>query len=355
MTTPSSNPNSAASEADLVRVSGVDEQDVLALMALDAGHPYRKVLDGRSRPSDASSSELALALPFILQVLAADAGTTDSTRTSQTRVSALCRYCLFLLRTDQRFLQPPLAFRDEVLQRYLANDGVLRRTTHRSRTALTSTLKAWRRAFPSDYPMRDRARADGDDPILAPVEDFQLDIAFDQIHGLRNPITRLNVRGALLLARGAGLDGGDLQGVIGNQIVSRPGAGLWVTLPDRDVPVLARYADQLAELAANRAERCMVANVVPPCNGSTPGAVLGELNRRLRSAGYDFRVGAERLRKAWLVEQVAANTPLRTLLAAAGLRSLRSLESLLESAPAPPENPTHLAYELGGVERGSGS
>jgi len=56
------------------------------------------------------------------------------------------------------------------------------------------------------------------------------------------------------------------------------------------------------------------------------------------------------LRKAWLVEHVAANVPIPTFLAAAGLRSLRSLESLLRYAPRPPSSKVHLAYELGRID-----
>jgi hypothetical protein len=56
------------------------------------------------------------------------------------------------------------------------------------------------------------------------------------------------------------------------------------------------------------------------------------------------------LRKAWLVEHVAANVPIPTFLEAAGLKSLRTLESLLPYAPRPPSSKAHRAYELGGIE-----
>ena len=78
--------------------------------------------------------------------------------------------------------------------------------------------------------------------------------------------------------------------------------------------------------------------------------IAGVLSRSLRRHGHGFRINTEGLRKAWLVEQVASNTPIPTFQAAAELKSLRSLERLIPYAPRPPASPVHLAYELGGIE-----
>lgn len=100
-----------------------------------------------------------------------------------------------------------------------------------------------------------------------------------------------------------------------------------------------------------REERCLIANGVGPCDAGQASSLGRVLSRSLTRHGHAFSVAPEALRKAWLIEHVAANTPIPTFLAAAGLTSLRTLERLLPYAPPPPASKVHLAYELGGIEQ----
>lgn len=243
--------------------------------------------------------------------------------------------------------------RDRAGGRGGATDGRVRRTSHRSRVALRSLLRGFRAGFPQRFaPTRTRGGDSG--PGLAPTEDWQWDLAFETCAGFRNPLTRRHARALLLLCRAAGLDGGDVRFVTGGDVERRAGAGLWVVVrrraAQRAVPVLARYADRLEDLAVDRPARCLVAGVPAPCQSDTASTLAGLVNRQLRRAGHDFTVSAARMRKAWLIEHVAANVPVNTLCRAAGLVSLRSIERLvIDHGPQPPGDDECTARALGGI------
>ncbi len=218
---------------------------------------------------------------------------------------------------------------------------------------MASAIRAFRFGYPALFPTR-RLTGPAEDLELAPVEDWQFEIARAETAAFRNAETHLDLRALLVLGRGAGLGGLELRYTTGSHIGHVPAAGTWVevTAPNeqRRVPILARLADLAEDLAVVRSERCMIANGPAPCDPSQAGHLAGVLSRSLRRHGHGFRINTEGLRKAWLVEQVASNTPIPTFQAADGLKSLRSLERLVPYAPRPPASPVHLAYELGGIE-----
>lgn len=338
------------------------------LTALDARHPYRAVAEGTYLPKIVDTSDPGsvacwdAARPVAVAILTAALDGPHSPVSLPSARAQLCTYLHWQARQDIDFLTTSsvpdvvqVVLADAEIDRYLATDGAARRNSHRSRVAMRSMLASFRAAYPTQFPPpRTRRRGAPADPILAPVEDWQADIALDVCRTLRNPGTRNNARALILTCRGTGADGGDLRHIRGTDIARRPGAGTWTTMTTpnraRDVPVLARYADALEDLAAGRPERCIISDVPAPCDPSAPSQLAGVINRALHRAGYDFTVSPERLRKAWLCEHLAANTPLNTLLAAAGLKTLHSIEGLLANwGPPVPTRPEHLAYELGGL------
>ena len=269
--------------------------------------------------------------------------------------SSLAHYLLWLADDDVDLLTVRVALSDEEIDRYLATEGSQRRRSHRSRVAARSSLRSFRAGHPTI--IRPARRTTGEkDSVLPPVEDWEFDVAFAQCEGFRTPVTRFHTRSALVLCRAAGLDGGDARWVRGDDVARRPGAGLWVHVSHpartRDVPVLARFADTLEDLSSTRGDRCLISDVAAPTAGEVPGALCGMVNRSLGRARSTATVSPGRLRKAWLVEHVGANTPLRTLLGAAGLRSLRAIDDLVvDYAPPLPTKDAHIAWELGGVTR----
>lgn len=324
------------------------------LLDLPAEHPYRAVATGAFTPQATHGSDTwRTALPLVLAVLAADANLPScNPDTAAHRRGALCTYLDWLAATDPRFLELPAALADIHINRYLASDGRQRRSSHRSRVALRSQIRSYRAAYPALY-QRQRKHS-GKDQILQPLEDWQLSLAYESVAAFRSPATRVQLRAMLLLCRGAGLAGRDLRWITGQDIYRHANAGAWVrvTTPaaPRQVPILAQYAAELEDLATCRPTRAMIAAAGIPTPGNQASQLCGQLNRLLARTGHTFTVSPEKLRKAWLAEHLGANTPINTILLAAGLRSLRTLETLVEThAPSPPTNPQHLAYELGAL------
>jgi len=329
------------------------EKQVLALSqngqsSATPTHPYDQVDSGTYAPQGADPDAWSVAKPIASELLKADRARNPDhdRRTASARRSALCIYLAWLAEDNVDLLNEPLD--PDQIRRYLATDGMQRRSSHRSRTAVKSILNSIR----------------GDQPKLAvlpresiePTSDIAFELALAETAHFRNPITRANTRALLLLSRGAGLDGTDLRFVTGTDIAVVPGAGTWVTINHpkcgRTVPILARCAAQLEDLAAGRGDRPMLAqdgNV--PIDSSTPGQLAGMITRALHRAGYTHRIQVSGLRKAWVAEHISSNAPLLTLMQAAGVNSLRAFEDLLtDHAPLPPTNPAHIAYELGAID-----
>jgi hypothetical protein len=137
---------------------------------------------------------------------------------------------------------PDALLDEETIQRYVADDGAARRSSHRSRVALASAVRRFRRSYPALFPARRPTPAG--EPELPPLEDWAFDLAMDEVAAFRNPETRLNLRALLVLGRAAGLDGSEMCHVSGEDVVQEPGAGTWVRVRrpgrEREFPVLAR-------------------------------------------------------------------------------------------------------------------
>ena len=330
------------------------------LLALDDRHPYRAVASGDYTPQDVDHAAWLQALPLAIEILTEDAHSPAyRADTASARRGALCRYLAWLADDDCDLLTVDIALSSDEIVRYLATKALLRRSSHRSRVALRSLLKSFRAAYPAvRFPGVPRLKA-GSEPILAPVEDWELDIALEACTSFRDPRTRRNARAVLLVARAVGADGADLRWITGDDVTRRPGAGTWIHIHHptrvRDVPVLERYADAIEDLADARGPKSLIAELVPPTASNAASVLTGLVNRALRRGRpHGVTVSPERLRKAWIVEQLGANVPLNTLLNAAGLNSLRTLETLVrDHAPAAPTRPEHFAYELGATRQHS--
>jgi len=339
---------------DLVLVSSAAAR----LLELDDRHPYRTVASGGYEPNDVPPRAWNQALPLALEILAEDVGSpayrVDS---ASARRGALCRYLTWLADDDSDLLSTDIALSDDEIVRYLATAATLRRSSHRSRVALRSLLKSFRAAYPAvRFPGGPQLKA-GAEPILAPVEDWQFDLAMEACTRFRDPRTRRHTRAVLLLARAVGADGADLRWITGDDITRRPAAGTWIHINHptrgRHVPVLERYADAIEDLAEGRGPRTLIGDQDPPSASNAASTLTSLINRAmLLRRPKRVSVSPERLRKAWIAEQLGANVPLNTLLAAAGLSSLRTIETLVrDHSPASPARSEHLAFELGGIVR----
>jgi len=142
---------------------------------------------------------------------------------------------------------------------------------------------------------------------------------------------RDSLMSVLVLGLGCGLDCADLGWVRGFD-VRQTEEGVEVAVGGRRprrVVCLSRYEDRLADLAPAAGQNLLIG-----------GSVLGRhnvssvtLGRLLRDTSVPPLV-VSRLRSTWLTAHLAANTPLPLLMTAAGLKTVRPLEDLLDHAPA---------------------
>ncbi len=138
----------------------------------------------------------------------------------------------------------------------------------------------------------------------------------------------------LVLGLGCGLDCADLGWVRGIDIQATAG-GVEVAVGGRRprrIVCLSRYEDRLSQLAAAAGEGLLIGGSVLGRHNVT-SVTLGRL--LLDKSVPPLVVG--RLRSTWLVSHLVANTPLPLIMRAAGLKTVRPLEDLLEFAPGYPD------------------
>ncbi|MEJ7706729.1 MAG: hypothetical protein WKF82_05220 [Nocardioidaceae bacterium] len=141
---------------------------------------------------------------------------------------------------------------------------------------------------------------------------------------------RDSLMAVLSLGLGCGLDCSDLGWVRGVDVQTTDN-GVEVAVGGRRsrvVVCLSRYEDWLADLAPAAGQNLLIG-----------GSVLGRhnvtsvtLGRLLKDTSVPPLV-VSRLRSTWLTSHLKANTPLPLIMTAAGLKTVRPLEDLLEFAP----------------------
>jgi hypothetical protein len=148
------------------------------------------------------------------------------------------------------------------------------------------------------------------------------------------PGRRLTLSAVLALGFGCGLDCRDMGWVRGTDLVADEQGAVRVTVcggsRPRSITALRAYSDLLLALAADRGEHLLIG-----------GTKLGRHNvtstslARLVTDDHLPRLVVARLRSTWLADHLRRGTPLPVLMPAAGLKSMRPLEDLLEFLPAP--------------------
>lgn len=319
-------------------------------MALPEGNPYRAVAERSYRPRLATDdAQWEQALPLFLEILAADPRrTSDSKRLLDGRRCTLARHVYWLAGEHPDRLNPDFALDEVQVERSaLLSEG---HVTYRSQISYKSQLGSFRAGFPKLFPTSKQAPPPRG---LQPTGDRDLLIALNAAETFRSDGTCDRVRAMLLLCRGAGLDSVDCRYVAGTDVFRRSGAGLWVrvTNPEasREVPVLARFAGDLEELAARAGDNALIAQYPPPVALGQTSELTDMLIRRMRGQHPKLRVTPSRLRKAWIREQVEGWEQLHVFLRAAGLKSMHSVDDRDLSCHNPLKDPARIASLLGGA------
>jgi hypothetical protein len=145
---------------------------------------------------------------------------------------------------------------------------------------------------------------------------------------------RQTLSAVLALGLGCGLDSRDMGWVRGADVDSDEQAAVHVTVSagsrPRTVTCLRDYSELLLDLATARGDQLLIGGQKLGRHNVTSTALA-----RLVIDEHLPRLVVARLRSTWLAEHLRRGTPLPVLMPAAGLKSMRSLEDLLEFLPDP--------------------
>lgn len=159
------------------------------------------------------------------------------------------------------------------------------------------------------------------------------------------PARKRHLCAVISLGAGAGLDSADLRHLRRRDIDDRGDAGVWVNVPgQRPRTVVVREVFEHAAregMAGLDADQLLTGRLVERRNIASRAAEQAVLHGDLP------RLDQGRLRSTWLATLMSERVPLATLLAAAGLKSARTLTDLLPHLPAP----TDLGVLRGGEQR----
>lgn len=324
------------------------------LLALPDGHQFRAVADRSYRPKRADDdAQWERAYPLLVEILAADPRRlTDNYRRLEVRRAALARHVYWLAGEYPDDLNADFALDDMQVGR--SGACVSADSAYRSQSSFKSMLRSFRGGYPALFspvpavPQPNR---------LTPVTDSEFAIALGAAETFLSPATRDHVRALLLLSRGAGADGVDCRYVVGSDVYRRPGAGLWVRMTrpgyEREVPVLKRFAQSLEELAQRAGRGLLVSASPPPAAQGVCSELAGMLLRRTKGSYPGLHVSAMRVRKAWLLEQIATWEKLHVFLQASGLQTVHSVDELREFWSPATTDPARMAQLLGGISESS--
>lgn len=312
------------------------------------GQLYRETVESGYWPKVAADrSQWRSAMPLFLEMLQAlpERSEPGSWRRLASMRASIAGYLYWLAGEDPGSLNADRALDEVPIQRYL-HSGLTRRVSHRSRVSLGSPIRQFRAGFPDLFPP---VRPVPPAPELEPVSERDFGLALRVCQTFRSPATQRHTTAYLLLARGAGLGGADMRFVAGTDIRRGAAGALWVSVRrpghERDVPVLRRFSRQLEHLARLAGEQSLLVAAPPPTVEGQPNEMTSMIERRCRAGMPGLLVSAQRLRKAWIAEQLS-NMPLGALLEAAGLNSFRAVDGLIEFCP-PPRSDAQRAVILG--------
>jgi len=118
---------------------------------------------------------------------------------------------------------------------------------------------------------------------------------------------------------------------------------------------IARVFDTAESAAQKAGDRLLISALPPPAALGACNELAGALVRRLQAINPGLHISAMRVRKAWLVEQIATWDKLHAFLEASGLKTAHSVDELRPFWPEVGLEPARIAELLGGISRSTGS
>ncbi len=195
-----------------------------------------------------------------------------------------------------------------------------------SRYHYRTVLRRLGRLLTTEAPWEPRPERMTRRKVALPYSPSDLNLIWQDAGRQSTPSRRRAATALVCLGAGAGLDGRWSTKVKGSDV--RPVDGVVVVLVPaprpREVPVLARFEEDLLRLAAEAGEEPLVGGGSPHRNRAW------KLVSRFEAGHHHPTLSLPRLRSTWLVEHLISGTRIPELLAAAGTSQIEPFDELLE-------------------------
>lgn len=232
------------------------------------------------------------------------------------RLKPLARYLAWRLAGGQSVIDPSVVFRaDEIDQFILGGCGHLAGGTQATYRSALRTIGEY--VVGVEVACPDRTVELAKPAPLAPYSESEFAALLGAIGGRPTEFQRGNAMVLVVFGRGAGLTAGDIANLAGRDVHSiRDGAAVVEVTGDRRrrVPVLERWEALATQIATGAGDG-------PVFNPARRRASRNDIARFCDRLGWRDapRLSVTRLRTGWIVEQLAAGTPLHVLADAAGV------------------------------------
>lgn len=184
----------------------------------------------------------------------------------------------------------------------------------------------------------------------------ELSTTLEVLDTLSSHDLRRRTSAMVALARGAGATAADMRYLTGEDVSSVADGGTWVSFRrpgfERTVPVSSHFGSELCRLARQARSRTLIGGrgQMTPLPASCPQQLAETLQTEVTKYHSDLLVTIERLRRAWLVDQLSGALPVRDFLDLTGERSWRTAHDLVDFCPASSLELSQLARLTGAVD-----
>lgn len=158
-----------------------------------------------------------------------------------------------------------------------------------------------------------------------------------------------------LLARGAGASSSDMRYVAGSDVTAIRNAGTWIDFRrpghERQVPVTAGFAAELLRLARNARGGALIGDRDQslPLPAATPDCLIEGLLAKTWVCRPGVLITVDRLRRAWIVEQLSGAMPVRNFLQVTDMPSWSVVKELSDFCPSTESSPLVVSRLAGGI------
>jgi integrase len=278
----------------------------------------------RTYTPDISAESWAHIGPFVRDVVATTAPRTAYT--AQRLLTPVTRFVFWCVNNEGLPLNARVLFRRITIGDYIdANVDNLSEGSQRNYRAMMLRISEILIPEDNQHPMVPL----NNKTVEAPYTDEDLARLTFWANGQRTPLRLQKSRTMLCLGAGAGLTAGEIS-LLFRRDITIDADGILITVPGprgRQVPLLSRWEKLLIVALTGIPDDAYV------FGGKKNKPLKNALSTHAKQSNGVFVPRSDRLRATWLVTQLAAATPMKALMTAAGLQKFENLSAYLDFLP----------------------